>query len=175
VYQVLLDPQILIDALEREFQGERNDQTSRQITYLENQINASNLEDEKLYKAYLAGVFDETEYAARRSLVKENRQKLTAELQQLNGSLISPEKFEERRQEILMVCQRAVGNGLAQNAPFEVKRNIIKTIVERIVLNVNEGWFEMEGVITGRYFLYENGNAHLRNDSKKSRALQRQD
>lgn len=168
VYQVLLDPQILIDALEREFQGERNDQTSRQIAYLENQINASNLEDEKLYKAYLAGVFDETEYAARRSLVRENRQKLTVELQQLNGSLISPEKFEERRQEILMVCEHARTNGLAQSAPFEVKRNIIKTIVERIVLNVNEGWFEMEGVITGRYFLYEDGDAHLRNNSEKS-------
>ena len=160
IYQVLLDPQILITALEKEFQGERNNQTSRQISFLENQINESNIEDDKLYKAYLAGVFNETEYAGRRRLVKENRQRLQAELQQLNGNLISPEKLEERKQEILIVCSHATSNGLAQNAPFEVKRNIIKTIIERIILNVNEGWFELEGVIHGRYYLYEDGKPH---------------
>jgi site-specific DNA recombinase len=161
IYQVLLDPQILITALEKEFQGERNNQTSRQISFLENQINESNIEDDKLYKAYLAGVFNETEYAGRRRLVKENRQRLQAELQQLNGNLISPEKLKERKQEILIVCSHATSNGLAQNAPFEVKRNIIKTILERIILNVNEGWFELEGVIHGRYYLYEDGKPHL--------------
>jgi len=128
---------------------------------LENQINESNIEDDKLYKAYLAGVFNETEYAGRRRLVKENRQRLQAELQQLNGNLISPEKLAERKQEILIVCSHATSNGLVQNAPFEVKRNIIKTIIERIILNVNEGWFELEGVIHGRYYLYEDGKPHL--------------
>ena len=167
-YQVLLDPQILITALEKEFQGERNNQTSRQISFLENQINELNIEDDKLYKAYLAGVFNETEYAGRRRLVKENRQRLQAELQQLNGNLISPEKLEERKQEILIVCSHATSNGLVQNAPFEVKRNIIKTIIERIILNVNEGWFELEGVIHGRYYLYEDGKPHLYYFSNKA-------
>jgi site-specific DNA recombinase len=167
VYQVLLDPQILIAALEQEFAGERNNQTSQQIAFLENQINSLAAEDEKLYKAYLAEVFDENEYAGRRARVKEQRQKLQAELQQLNGSLLSPESFAERKREILMVCSNAASNGLAQNAPFEVRRNIIKTIVERIVLNVNEGWFELEGVIRGRYYLYHDGKPHLGYKSRK--------
>ena len=54
-----------------------------------------------------------------------------------------------------MICQHAASRGLAHNAPFEVKRNIIKAIVEKIVLNVDDNWFELEGVIRGRYPLYE--------------------
>jgi hypothetical protein len=174
IYQVLLDPQVLITALEKEFQDERNNQTSQQIAFLENQISQSDIEDEKLYKAYLAGVFNENEYAGRRKLIKENRQRLLAELRQLNGSLISPEKFEERKQEIMMVCRNAASKGLIENAPFEVKRNIIKTIVERIILNVNEGWFELEGVIRGRYYLYEDQKPHPHPKRKQSKQDYRQ-
>jgi site-specific DNA recombinase len=155
VYQVLLHPQILLDVLEREFHGDRNEQVARQIAFLESQIETSKIEDEKLYKAYVAGVFNEVEYAGRRKMIKDNQQKLAAELRQLNDSLISPDRFEQQKQEILLICQQATANGLAHNAPFEVRRNIIKTIVEKIILNVDENWFELEGVIHGRYSLYE--------------------
>ena len=114
----------------------------------------SKTEDEKLYKAYVAGVFNEVEYAGRRKLIKDNQQKLTAELRQLGDNLISPDRFEQQKQEILLICEHATANGLAQDAPIEVKRNILKAIVEKIVLNVDENWFELEGVIHGRYALY---------------------
>lgn len=155
VYPVLLDPQILINTLEKEFRGERNDQIARQIEYLEHQIQSSQVEDDKLYKAYVAGVFNEVEYAGRRKMIKENQQKLAAELRQLSDNLISPERFEEQKRQILMVCRQAAASGLAENAPTEIKRNIIKTIVEKIILNVDEGWFELEGVIRGHYPLFE--------------------
>jgi hypothetical protein len=46
---------------------------------------------------------------------------------------------------------------LVFDAPFEVRQRIIKTIVDKITLNANEGWFELEGVISGQY-LFENNN-----------------
>jgi hypothetical protein len=55
-----------------------------------------------------------------------------------------------------------------------VKRNIIKTIVERIILNVNEGWFELEGVIRGRYYLYEDQKPHPHPKRKQSKQDYRQ-
>jgi len=158
IYKVLLDPQILISALEKEFNGDRNDQAARQIAFLEKQIAAARAEDEKLYKAYLAGVFNEIEFAGRRKLVKENQQKLAAELEQLNCNLISPDNFEEKKRAILMICNTAMENGLAEDAPFEVKQRIIKTVVENIILNVNENWFELQGVIHGRYPLFDENN-----------------
>lgn len=155
VYQVLLDPQILLTALEKEFMGERNEQTSRQIDFLESQIKAAENEDEKLYKAYMAGVFDEVEFAERRKLVKKKAEKLRQELAQLNGSLISPENFEARKQTILLICQTAQENGLAEDAPFDVKKRIIKTVVTKVTLDTVERWFELEGIIQGRYPLPE--------------------
>lgn len=169
VYQVLLHPEILIDVLEREFHGDRNEQVSRQIAFLESQIASSTTEDEKLYKAYVAGVFNEVEYAGRRKMIKDNSQRLTTELRQLNESLISPDRFEQQKQEILLICERATANGLAQDAPFEVRRNIIKAIVEKIVLDVDGNWFELEGIIRGRYALFEDPESRPKPHRKNGR------
>ena len=169
VYQVLLHPEILIDVLEREFHGDRNEQVSRQITFLESQIAASKAEDEKLYKAYVAGVFNEVEYAGRRKMIKDNQQRLATELRQLNENLISPDRFEQQKQEILLICQRATANGLAQDAAFEVRRNIIKAIVDKIVLDVDGNWFELEGIIRGRYSLFENPETRRKPRRKNGR------
>jgi site-specific DNA recombinase len=169
VYQVLLHPEILIDVLEREFHGDRNEQVSRQITFLESQIESSKTEDEKLYRAYVAGVFNEVEYAGRRKMIKDNQQRLTTELRQLNENLISPDRFEQQKQEILLICQRATANGLAQDAAFEVRRNIIKAIVDKVVLDVDGNWFELEGIIRGRYSLYKNPETRRKPRRKNGR------
>lgn len=169
VYQVLLHPQILLDVLEREFHGGRNEQVARQIAFLESQIESSKVEDEKLYKAYVAGVFNEVEYAGRRRMIVENQQKMTAELRQLGDNLISPDRFEQQKQEILLICRHAAANGLAHDAPFEIKRNIIKSIVEKIILNVDGNWFELEGVIRGQYLLYEDPDSRRKPRRKNGR------
>jgi site-specific DNA recombinase len=167
VYQVLLDPQILIRSLEKEFKGDRNDQIARQMTYLDSQIQACQTEDEKLYRAYMAGVFNEIEYAGRRQMIKDNAQKLATELRQLSDSVISPERLEEQKRHILLVCRTAAANGLAENAPIEIQRNIMKAVVEKIILNVDEGWFELEGVIRGRYPLFADMDAYRKSRPKK--------
>jgi DNA invertase Pin-like site-specific DNA recombinase len=157
IYEVLLYPDIMIGALEREFNSEQNEQTRSQMGYMENQIKELKLEDEQLYKAYLADVFDENEYAERRSFIKDQQQKLQAEMSRLETGLMSVDQFEERKQEILKICQNAANSGLVFDAPFEVRQRIIKTIVDKITLNANEGWFELEGVISGQY-LFDNNN-----------------
>lgn len=158
IYEVLLYPEILLGALEREFNSEQNEQTRSQIQYLGSQIKELKLEDEQLYKAYLADAFDEHEYAEHRSLITHQLQKLQGEIGRLEENLMSPEQFEERKQEILAICQNAKKSGLVFDAPFEVRRRIISTIVDKITLNANEGWFEIEGVINGQYLFGQSEN-----------------
>ena len=145
----------MIGALEREFRSEQNEQIRNQIEYLEGQLKELKLEDERLYKAYLADAFDENEYAEHRSLITNQQQKLQAEIRKLEEGLMSADQFEERKREIFSICQNAAKSGLVFEAPFEVRQRIIKTIVDKITLNTNEGWFEIEGVIRGQY-LFEN-------------------
>ena len=155
IYDVLLDPEIMLGALEREFNSEQNEQARNQIEFLEDQIKELKLEDERLYRAYLADAFDETEYAEQRSLITNQLQKLQAEISRIEGNMMLPEQFEERKQEILAICQNAKKSGLVFDAPFEVRKGIITTIVDKITINANEGWFELEGIINGQY-LFEN-------------------
>lgn len=158
IHEILLHPSILLSALDREFQGDTNEEIHRQIDFLQEQIRNTKIEDEKLYRAYLAGVFDENEYAERRKAIKVNQQKMLDEIKRLQGTILTEEQYAIRKQEILLVCKNARKNGLAYNAPFDLKRRIIKTIVEKITLNVNEGWFELEGIIRGQYSLLSNNN-----------------
>jgi len=160
IYEVLLYPDIMIEALEKEFASEQNEQTRNQIEYLESQIRELKLEDEQLYKAYLADAFDENEYAEHRSLITSQLQKLQTEIDQLAEGLMTVDQFEERKQEILVLCQNAARSGLVFDAPFDVRQRIIHTIVEKITLNANEGWFEIEGVIKGQY-LFDNSENNL--------------
>lgn len=151
IYEVLLNPQVLLDALEREYNSEQNEQTRNQVDFLNKQVRELKLEDEQLYKAYLADVFDETEYADHRRHITIQLQTLYAEIGKIEGGLISPRQYEERRQEILAICQSAKTSGLEFDTPFEIRQRIIRTIVDKITLNANEGWFELEGVINGQY------------------------
>jgi len=151
IYEVLLNPEIMIGALEREFHGEQNEQIRSQIEFLESQIRELKIEDERLYSAYLAGAFDENEYAEHRTLVKSQQQRHQADINRLMENVMSSEQFEERKQEIIAICQNAARSGLVFDAPFDVQQRIIKTIIDKITLNANEGWFEIEGVVSGKY------------------------
>lgn len=158
IYEVLLNPQVLLAALEKEYNSEQNEQVRNQVDFLNNQIKELKFEDEQLYKAYLADAFDETEYAEHRSHITNQLQTLYAEIGKIEAGLINPEQYEERKQEILAICQSAKISGLAFDTPFEVRQRIIRTIVDKITLNTNEGWFELEGVINGQYLFSNNDN-----------------
>jgi len=153
VCKVLLEPDILIDVLEREFNGDANEQRRSQIEFLENQIRDIQTEDEKLYRAYMADVFDEREYAARRKHLQGRRNTLILELNTQRSQIMTEDQFEEKKRMIMRIAMNAVQSGVVQDAPFEVKQRVIKTIVDKIVFNKKEGWFNLEGVIRGNYLL----------------------
>jgi hypothetical protein len=89
----LVEPEHLLGALEREYSGEQNEQLLSQAEFIQKQIDELSVDDEKLYKAYMAGVFDEHEYAGRRQMLKQNNQILVQELNKIRSSLMSPEEF----------------------------------------------------------------------------------
>jgi len=153
VCEVLLEPEILIGVLDREYNGNANEQRRSQIKFLENQIQDIQAEDEKLYRAYMADVFDEREYAARRKHLQDRRNTLIIELNAQRTQIMTRENYEEKKRIIMRIADNAVKSGVVQDAPFEVKQRVIKTIVDKIVLNKNEGWFRLEGVIRGNYLL----------------------
>ena len=163
IYEVLLHPEIMIDALEREYQGETNNQLRAQIDFLERQIREAKQEDGKMYKAYLMDAFDADEYSEHRSALKDRLYKLQDEARKLTEKLMSPEELEEKKQEIYMICQNAEKSGLVFDAPFDVQKNIITTIVDKIILDANASAFEIQGVLRGQYLFNEDGIVDIGN------------
>ncbi len=149
--EILLDPSILLGVLDRHYQGDTNEQLTRQVRYLEDAIRSKSSEDEKLYRAYQAEVFDADEFRERRMELKQAKEKLILELAKVSQQTLSEAQYLEKRQSIIATCQRAQQSGVDLNAPFEVRQRTVKTVVDRVVLNVNQGLFRIEGVVNGTF------------------------
>lgn len=145
----LTEPQTLIDSMDREYASGPNAQLQSEIEYLRGQLAESASEDEDLYQAYRAKAFDAGEFAARRETVKERRKKLNTEVSALEARVLTREKLELNKQRVLLQAAGLRERGLTPNPSFEVKQTILKTVVEKIRLNVDEGWFEIEGILPG--------------------------
>lgn len=151
VAKVLLEPQILIEAMERQFSQGPNAQLQKEIDYLNKQIADLNAEDEDLYRAYRAHAFDEHEFAAKRKSIKEQQEKTNNEIEKMKTRVISRERLELNKQVILQQSASLKQQGVIPEPPFDKKQAMLKVVVDKITLNVDEEWFEIAGVIPGRY------------------------
>jgi site-specific DNA recombinase len=151
VCNALLNPDVLLRALEADVFNEYNANMERQIDYLRCEIEAKKVEDDKLYRAYVAGVFDEVEYAERRRDLKAEGAKLAGELDKLLPQRVSIEQFEAQRELVLEFSARLRAMNAHVNPPFELKQRILKMTVDKIILNKRERWFRLEGVVRGTF------------------------
>lgn len=153
ICEVLLDPTLLLTYLDTLLTDEKCTALDAQIKHLVRLIKEKQSEDEKLYRAYMADVFDASEYSARRTQLQETQKKLEQELTELREQELTREDIEHKRQLVLAVAKRTREQGMQLDMPFAVKQRVIKTVVDQIVLNKSEGWFRIEGIIPGTFSL----------------------
>lgn len=149
VCTMVMQPERLIAQIDAQLNDAENTGLRKQIAFLKRQLHEGQLEDEKLYKAFMADAFDENEYAEKRAALKEKIATLEREKEVLSSRLTSKEAIEADKAMILQFASQAQELGVVMNAPFEFKQRILKLLVDKITLNVIEGWFEMAGYISG--------------------------
>lgn len=149
VCQALLEPQILLDALDEDATSQRNTELTHQITYLEQQLEAKHDDDDKLFRAYMAGAFDETEYAARRKILQDERTGLVEECSRLRAQVLTPEQLDHRKEVILQQSKQMKQQNVPIDPPFELKQRIIKLVVDEIILSMDEKRLELKGALHG--------------------------
>lgn len=147
----LLTPDDLIDALHEDTFNEQNTLLDEQIAYLDKEIADAPAKDEKLYKAYMAGGFDEDEFATKRKLLKAETARLTAERDRLIPQRVSIEQFESQKQLVIDFAERLQSMNAHSEPSFELKQRILKMAVDQIIVNSREGWFRLEGIVRGTY------------------------
>ncbi|MEZ4711608.1 MAG: recombinase family protein [Caldilineaceae bacterium] len=151
ICETILKPELLLEQLDAELENGENSSLKKQIAFLQRQIKEGESEDEKLYRAFMADVFDEHEYRERRRLLKEKQATLQSELKSLEERTIDQQRIEEDKATILALSKHFQKTGIAIDPPFEVKRRIVKLLVDQIILDANGGWFRIEGRIPGTW------------------------
>lgn len=154
---MLLEPELLLAELDKELKTGETASIAKQISFLQKQIRELSVEDEKLYRAYLADVFDEQEYAARRNHLKERNVMLDGELSKLRDRQISKDEIEADKKMILTIAEQMKASGVALDAPFELKKRITQMVVDHVIIDVANQSFELEGQIRGTFFFDEEG------------------
>ncbi len=151
ICEMILKPELLLEQLDAELENGENTNLKKQIAFLQRQLKESETEDDKLYRAFMADVFDEHEYRERRRLLKEKQATLQAELESLEERTINQQEIEQDKATILALSEHFRETGIAINPPFEVKRRIVKLMIDQIILDANAGWFRIEGRIPGSW------------------------
>ena len=157
VWQAIMDllttPDLLTHAMDEYYADTGMELIHSQMEFIDQQIQQRKAEDDKLYRAYMKGAFDEEEFAARRRQVKAAIQSLQGEREALAAQIMTQEEFNQRRQMVTDFVERMRSDLCSMDVPFEVKRRIVKMIVDEIELNVNERWFKIKGVLKGTFSL----------------------
>jgi site-specific DNA recombinase len=169
VCQVLLEPQVMIEALNRHFADDDNTVVLEQIAFLEAQLVDKSKEEEKVYRAYVAGAFDEHEFADKRRILKETAQVLMFEIERLKDRVLTREQIEEQKRFILHMAAQLKKADRLRNVPFEIKRQVIKLVVNQISIDTREQLIHVEGAISETYALVSltgsnKSEPHLWND-----------
>lgn len=151
VCRVLLEPDILLQAVDEEFTSQENTERLQQVQYLERRLEENEADERMLWKAYRAEVFDEYEYKARREEVKKARQQIESNLAQARSHLLTEQDVAGRKATILALCEQARASGVGIDAPYELKKRMIKLVVKRVIVNGTERWFRIEGAFRGTY------------------------
>ncbi len=151
VCQALLEPNVLFDALDADATSERNRELEHQVNYLERELASKDDDDDKLLRAYMAGAFDEHEYAARRKVLKDEHARIAEELIRLRYQVMTPEQLEQRKQTVLAMSEQMHAQNIPLDPPFELKQRIIRLVVDEIILNMTDGWLKLNGAIRGTF------------------------
>jgi len=150
VVNVLLNPERLEEGMERYFSRQKVQTTREEIGFIQTRLTDLQVEDERLYQAYIAKAFDAGEFALKRYALKERKQHLEAEKEKLQKKLSHQASIEEQKRQILTTADELRARA-SEDLPFDLKRKIILKVVDKITVNTREEWFEIEGAISGKF------------------------
>lgn len=146
VSRVLLDPALLVKALDERFNGQDVQAKKQEIAYLETQIENTLTEEAKLKKAYLADAFTPEEFAAERHRLVGQRETFSTEIRTLQSQIMTPDELAAQKAALLNIVGHARQFvDLDHDIPDVVKRAIIRQVVDEVVLSSDKTTFMLRG------------------------------
>jgi site-specific DNA recombinase len=156
---VLLHPERILAALDDLAQSDTNTTLQREMEYLHGQLEEMAQEDQRLWKAYNKGVFNEDEYAEYRADLKKRIMVAKKSIEKVQAQLITPESIQAQKETLLVIAARAQASDLTQEANIEpeTKKALIQNLFSCFSLDLTNGIIEAEGYVTGGWQFVREG------------------
>jgi site-specific DNA recombinase len=153
ICETMENPDPMIKALERVYNNEDNAQINSQINHIKNQIESCDLEDRRVKKGYNSGVYSEQETIEEREIIRQRKEKLESSLSRMQGRMMTYHQFLAQKERILEISESFRANKIDMDTPFELKRAVVKTLIDNIVINTRTQFFEVTGILKGTWSL----------------------
>jgi site-specific DNA recombinase len=164
VFDFLAHPDRYAAKLDQMLSTDRNRALQEQIDFLTHEIDQFPASDDMLTRAYLAHIFDESEFAAKRHILKSETQQKIIKRDELLAQVISPQVIEDRKRAIYSIATLA--HGLPADPPFEIKQKLIRLVVDKIILDTTRKEFEIIGICNGTHSIV-NGSSNKTNHNTR--------
>ncbi len=143
VRQMAESPDILISWVKKYHDESGIEDTKKQITFLEKAIEQTAETDDKHYKAYMAGAFNEKEFAAKKKSTENERESLRHELQALKAGLYQFDQIQKHIENLSAHIRDLQLMGALEH--FEFQQQLVRMLIDKIIINHTEGWFKIVG------------------------------
>jgi site-specific DNA recombinase len=155
---LILHPQPLIEALDAMLTDGANAELLNQARWLEEQINDCANKGVRLQRAYMAGAFDELEFAEEKQELKKQKQTFERELAALQQQMLSVDEIEARKRTLYELSGKASTMNLAKMS-FDDKKKLIHMAIDNIELDTRNNIMKIHGVISGDFQYANKRNA----------------
>lgn len=163
VCQLANDPDILINLLDEEHDKFKRGELNDQLKYIDRQIKNCLVEEEQWDKAYAAKIFSLEEYKQKRAAVQNRINALQDEWEKVSEEMAVLEILEQKRELIYERFKILKEAGFTPNMPFEEKRKMLATLIDKVVIDSKNGWYRLEGSVQGTYQYEDKSNSESGN------------
>ncbi len=159
IEQVIYNPKRILKRLEEREKEKEQEDTGKQIEFVDRQVAGLDKEKEKLEAAYNRDIYTLDEFSEKMKNLKARKKALIDSRKRLEERLAEIHNFEEQKKIVLAALtkvkqeiERAKEESRpSREIPFELKRRILSLLVKVIWVNTVERTFEIVGEIKGSY------------------------
>lgn len=151
VCQLITDPEILMGYIEEENEKFQRGELTDQLQYIERQLKQCEREAHQWDRAFAADILDIQEYQDKKHAVSLRQNELEQAQEKIADEMALVIAFERKREVIHDHLTMIQESGFALDLPFKEKRRIVAMLVDRVVIESEQGWYRIEGAIEGTY------------------------
>lgn len=149
ICNIIADPEIVASYIDDIAKDIEAGEVQAEIAAIKRQLGVCERENDRWDQAYAAEVFSLEEYKEKKLAVAARREQLEDMLTRLQQEQSEIADLEQQKDMIRKYLEQLRQAGIGPDIPFRDKRRIVGLLIDKIVINTRDHWYQLEGAISG--------------------------